>query len=317
MRRGSRRPSARGRCGPTAARSRPTAVCGFVEGMRVVLLEPSGAHDFLTVEAVAGADVELSYRGPLSSTYAARHGRAGARRRPHLRAPPRSRHRHPAADALRRLPDRTAGGGSRGGPVVRVPRRARAAAAAAGGGPGRDAGPWTTYGPAPPPVGVDDASTGVERRARTACSGSPTAGTSRVSPSLGRPATWCRFDAGPLRRRALVPRRRRRPAASTPTCCACVRFGSACAPKPRRERCAARRAPSSSRAGVGLARGSDLAAGSGSGARHRAAQPRDGPMRRGHDAGAPSPMAAQAGRRSCVALERWACPSRWALACWL
>ena len=39
--------------------------------MRVVLLEASGAHDFLTVEAVDGGEVEVSYRGRLSSTYAA------------------------------------------------------------------------------------------------------------------------------------------------------------------------------------------------------------------------------------------------------
>ena len=58
-------------CGPLA----PVAVCGFVERMRVMLLEPSGAHDLLTVEAVAGATLELSYRGPLSSAYARRHAR--------------------------------------------------------------------------------------------------------------------------------------------------------------------------------------------------------------------------------------------------
>ena len=70
-------------CGPLA----PVAVCGFVEGMRVVLLEPSGAHDFLTVEDVAGADVELSYKGSVVHLRLG-HGSRGPRRHPHLRAPP-------------------------------------------------------------------------------------------------------------------------------------------------------------------------------------------------------------------------------------
>jgi hypothetical protein len=55
----------RANCGSPA----PATVCGFEEGMRVILLEPSGAHDFLTVEEVNGPELELSYRGALSSTY--------------------------------------------------------------------------------------------------------------------------------------------------------------------------------------------------------------------------------------------------------
>jgi hypothetical protein len=62
---GSLRVELRPNCGSPA----PSTVCGFEEGMRVILLEPSGAHDFLTVEGVTGPELDLSYRGPLSSTY--------------------------------------------------------------------------------------------------------------------------------------------------------------------------------------------------------------------------------------------------------
>jgi hypothetical protein len=55
---------------PNCGASVPVSVCGFVEGMRVVLFEPWGAHDFMTVEDVNGPDVDLSYAGVPASTYA-------------------------------------------------------------------------------------------------------------------------------------------------------------------------------------------------------------------------------------------------------
>ena len=152
---GRLRVTVRPNCGALA----PVAVCGFLEGMRVVLFEPSGAHDFLTVEDVAGADVELSYRGPLASTYTA--GTAVVA--------------HVAAHTFARRPDPATGipqlthydGFLTERPAVdhmvglwfeyfgeADPPRLRP-----GAEPGVTRGPWTTYGPAPPPIGVDDAST--------------------------------------------------------------------------------------------------------------------------------------------------------------
>jgi hypothetical protein len=47
----------------------PVLVCGFSAGTRVLLAHPSGAHDLLTVETVAGAVLELSYVGALWPGY--------------------------------------------------------------------------------------------------------------------------------------------------------------------------------------------------------------------------------------------------------
>ena len=142
-------------CGAVA----PVAVCGFVKDMRVVLFDPSGVHDLLTVEDVAGPNVQLSYQGALSSTYAS--GTA-------ILA-------HVAVHTYARRPD----------PETGVPQLAhydgflteRAAVdhvvglrfeyfgeadaprMLPGAEPGVTRGPWTTYGLAPPPIGVDDPST--------------------------------------------------------------------------------------------------------------------------------------------------------------
>jgi hypothetical protein len=138
-------------CGPLA----PVAVCGFVEGMRVVLLEPSGAHDFLTVEDVAGADVELSYKGLLSSTYTSGSAVVAhvathtyARRPDPATAIPQLTHydgfltERPAVDHVVGLWFDYFGEAD---PPRLLP----------GAEPGVTRGPWTTYGPVPPPIGVD------------------------------------------------------------------------------------------------------------------------------------------------------------------
>ena len=142
-------------CGPVA----PVAVCGFVERMRVMLLEPSGAHDLLTVEAVAGATLELSYRGRLSSAYAS--GTAvlahavthtyAVRPDPGTSIPQLTQYdgfltERPVVDHVVGLSFEYLGEPD--------PPRLRA-----GADPGVTPPPWTTYGPAPPPVGIDDAST--------------------------------------------------------------------------------------------------------------------------------------------------------------
>jgi hypothetical protein len=142
-------------CGPRA----PVSVCGFAEGMRVVLLEASGAHDFLTVEAVDGGEVEVSYRGRLSSTYA-----AGTAVLAHVSVQTFARRPDPATG----IPQLTQYDGFlTERPAVdhvvglsfeyfgeAAPPRLRP-----GAEPGVAPGPWTTYGPSPPPVDVDDAST--------------------------------------------------------------------------------------------------------------------------------------------------------------
>ncbi len=142
-------------CGPLA----PTAVCGFVERMRVMLFEPSGAHDLLTVEAVAGATLELSYRGPLSSAYArgtavlahAASHTYGMRPDPDSGIPQLTQYdgfltERPVADHVVGVWFEYLG--------EPEPPRLRP-----GADPGVTPPPWTTYGPAPPPVGIDDAST--------------------------------------------------------------------------------------------------------------------------------------------------------------
>jgi hypothetical protein len=142
-------------CGPLA----PVAVCGFVEGMRVVLLEPSGAHDFLTVESVAGASVELSYHGALSSTYA-----AGTAVLVHVAAHTYARRSDPASGipqlahydgflTERPAVDHVVGLWFEYFGEPDPPRLLP------GAEPAVTRGPWTTYGMAPPPIGVDDPST--------------------------------------------------------------------------------------------------------------------------------------------------------------
>jgi hypothetical protein len=142
-------------CGALA----PIAVCGFVERMRVIILEPSGAHDLLTVEAVAGAALELSYRGQLSSSYA--RGTAvlavavtrsyAMRLDPESGIPQLTQYdgfltERPVADHVVGLRFEYLGDPE--------PPRLRP-----GADPGATPPPWTTYGPPPPPVGTVDAST--------------------------------------------------------------------------------------------------------------------------------------------------------------
>ena len=142
-------------CGPVA----PVSVCGFVERMRVMLLDPSGAHDLLTVEAVAGATLEASYRGRLSSAYASgtavlAHAVAhtyAVRPDPGTGVPQLTQYdgyvtERPVVDHVVGLSFEYLG--------EPEPPRLRA-----GADPGVTPPPWTTYGPAPPPVGIDDAAT--------------------------------------------------------------------------------------------------------------------------------------------------------------
>ena len=102
--------------------------------------------------------------------------------------------------------------------------------------------PWTTYGPAPPPVGMDDAAT-AWARARTACLSSRRAPRAALA-ALGPLGIWCRFPPGSSATgrgvRMATPR-----GASTPICCGCVRSVSGCAPRSRPARCAGRPARSS------------------------------------------------------------------------
>ena len=142
-------------CGALA----PVAVCGFVEGMRVVLFEPSGAHDLLTVEDVIGAEVQLSYQGSLSTTYA-----SGTAVLAHVAAHTYARRPDPGTGVPqlthydgflteRAAVDHVVGLGFEYFGEADPPRLL------SGAQPGVTRGPWTTYGLPPPPIDVDDAST--------------------------------------------------------------------------------------------------------------------------------------------------------------
>jgi hypothetical protein len=53
-------------CGSGASRE----VCGFLVGMRALLLDPSGAYDLVTVAAATGSHVQVDYETVLASSYA-------------------------------------------------------------------------------------------------------------------------------------------------------------------------------------------------------------------------------------------------------
>lgn len=137
----------------------PTRVCGFVEDMRAIVFEPTGAYDFVTVDEVDDSRVRLAYRGTLASTYS--DGRAVlahaaihtyALRNDAATGTPQLSHydgfvtERPAVDHVVGLSFDYFG--------APEPPQIRAAMRSA-----EDPRPWTTYGPAPPLLGVDDPST--------------------------------------------------------------------------------------------------------------------------------------------------------------
>ena len=142
-------------CGPVAQ----TALCGFRAGMRVILLEPRGAYDLVTVEAVGASTVEVSYRGTPASSYTS--GRAVLA--------------HAAVHTFELSVDTATGVpllSHYDGFVTERPSVDHVVAMTFDylGDPepprlrpsvdlNAARGPWTTYGPAPPPVDVDDADT--------------------------------------------------------------------------------------------------------------------------------------------------------------
>lgn len=145
--------------GPNCGALAPTAVCGFVKDMRAIVVDPTGVYDFVTVEDVAGSRVRLAYRGALASAYA--DGRAVlAQAGIHTYAL-----RADAATGIRQLShydgfvtERVAVDHVVGLSFeyfgVPEPPRLRAAVR-----PAEIPRQWTTYGPVPPPIGIDDAST--------------------------------------------------------------------------------------------------------------------------------------------------------------
>jgi prepilin-type N-terminal cleavage/methylation domain-containing protein len=144
---------------PNCGAAAPTALCGFRAGMRAILLEPRGAYDLVTVENVTAGTIEVSYAAPLASAY--RSGRAVVA--------------HAAVHTFELARDGTTGvpilshydGFATARPAVdhvvaiafdyfgeADPPRLRPAADLTA-----PRGPWTTYGPPPPPIGVDDPET--------------------------------------------------------------------------------------------------------------------------------------------------------------
>lgn len=142
-------------CGAVA----PTDVCGFRVGMRAILLEPRGAYDLVTVQQVGVSTVEVSYLGTPAASYAS--GRAvlahaavhtfelsenagtGVPLLSHYDGFVTTR---PAVDHVVALAFEYFGDPE--------PPRLRPSADLTA-----PRGPWTTYGPVPPLVGVDDADT--------------------------------------------------------------------------------------------------------------------------------------------------------------
>jgi len=145
--------------GPNCGAVAPTAVCGFVKDMRAVVFDATGAHDFVTVEDVAGSRVRLIHRGALASAYS--DGRAVlahaaihtyALRTDAATGTPQLSH-YDGFVTERAAVDHVVGlsfeyFGAPDPPALRAVVR-----------PDKNPRPWTTYGPVPPPLGVDDAST--------------------------------------------------------------------------------------------------------------------------------------------------------------
>ena len=145
--------------GPNCGALAPTSVCGFVRGMRALVVDPTGAHDFVTVEDVAGSRVRLAYRGALASPYT--DGRAVlahaavhsyALRTDPAAGTPQLAHYDGFVTELAAVDHVAALSFEYFGEPE--PPRLRAAVR-----PAESPRPWTTYGPAPPPIGVDDAAT--------------------------------------------------------------------------------------------------------------------------------------------------------------
>jgi hypothetical protein len=131
-------------------------VCGFTVGMRVMLFDAGGAFDLGTVAEVLGDRLRVEYSGALSSTY---NGRAVIAE---VVAPTYFLKPDPATGASqlmrydgfrtdRPMVDHVVGMQVS---VFADPRPPRALPPVAEGDPTR---PATSYGPTPPPVGVDDA----------------------------------------------------------------------------------------------------------------------------------------------------------------
>ena len=134
----------RANCPPPAAGQ----VCGFVEGMRILLFDAGGAWDPITITGVQGDTLGLAYEGNLAAPYGA--GAAIAQLAMHtfyLKAGTSQLMHYDGGAADLPLVDDVVGlafeylGDPQ--PPERLPDR-----------PLSDAGPWTTYGPRPPEVGV-------------------------------------------------------------------------------------------------------------------------------------------------------------------
>jgi len=198
----------RANCPPAA----PDHVCGFGEGMRALLFDVSGAWNPITVAGVQGTNVDLTYAGGLSVAYPAGAAIAQLAAHTYYFKAETSQLMHydgestdlPVVDDVVALRFEYYGDPQ---PPRRLPGRALA----------EPTGPWTTYGPKPPPAGVaspfawpdgENCTFRVEAGEHTprlpVLNGG--AGLVRLEPALLTDGPWCpsaisahRFDADLLR----------------------------------------------------------------------------------------------------------------------
>jgi hypothetical protein len=191
-------------------------LCGFAAGMRAILFDRHGAWDLVTITGLLGDTLQISYDGALSTSYANGSFIAEVRARTYyLQADTRTNtyqlRRYdgyasdlPVVDDVVGLEVEYFGDPN---PPQRVPGRALS----------DPRGPWTTYGPPPPELEVDNpadawgpgencafAAAGGEHVPRLAWLGS--GGPVRLNESLLTDGPWCpdasfanRYDADLLR----------------------------------------------------------------------------------------------------------------------
>ena len=196
-------------------------LCGFEEGMRVIIFDATGSFDFFTITQVQSDALHLQHRPPINPADFSKAYDVGATISQintdayYWRQDPATntyqlmhydlfQNDMPLIDDVVNL--RFDYMGEAAPPVLRAPVT-------------DPIGPWTSYGPKPPALGVDVASDTLASRRELHVHGRPGIRAARVSPGVTRRAGHAhRANPGAIVGRPLVPRRgqcqpvRRRPA---------------------------------------------------------------------------------------------------------